>query len=262
MLLDRKTDYQFGFFLIPENLSAPARVAREAIVGLRKHFDPAPSSSPLRVRFGDATVEDSIVATAGQTVQVPTVTWSSGVWRMVWSPLRLDVYADARTYADVAEKPLALDAALARILPGLQGAAGQLRDLGFVVHRLVLVVSGERALEAGDPKSVAVVAEQFLASSVRDAAAKGDAWDVGARVDWGTHVDLGEDGLVPVHRIETVGTELSYTGAEPNLVLRAQWDVNTSPQRGTSALRPESFRTFFTAAARWISDRRSRVEGK
>lgn len=256
MLLDRKTDYQFGFFVSPAENRAP-RVSREAIVGLRKHFETAPSGSTLRVRFGDATVEDSVLAAGGQTVQVPTVTWSSGVWRMVWSPLRLDVYADARMYADVAEKQLSLDAAIARIVPGLRDAARELNDLGFVAHRLVLVVSGERAV---DRDAVIAVAKRFLAPHVHEAAQKGEAWDVGARVDWGTRISLGDDGEVPVHRLETIGTELSYTGTETNLVLRAHWDVNTSPQRGASPLRVESFPLFFAEAARWISERRALVE--
>ena len=256
-MLDRKMEYQFGFFLQPLNMGTSARVPRETIAGLRKHFEA--SSASLRIRFGDAVVEDGLIAVGGQALQVPTVTWTSGVWRMVWSPLRMDVYADAHTYADVAEKPLALDAALARVLPGLVGAADELQAAGFVVHRLLLAVTGESMLAAGDRTVRAAVARRFLSEDVREATESGEALDVGARIDWGTQVDLG-DGLVPVHRVENVGTELTYNGTDPSVVLRAMWDVNTSPGRGTSALPTSSFAPFFTMAERWISERRARVE--
>lgn len=170
------------------------------------------------------------------------------------------VYADARAYADVADRPLDLDAVTARIVPGLERAAVELGTVGFVTHRLVLVLTGERVLDPGDPASLGAVAGQFLPPDVRDAAARGDAWDVGARVDWGTRIDLGESAYTPIHRIENVGTQLSYAGTDANLMLRAQWDVNTSPQRGTSALPSESFSAFFTTAAGWITERRSRLE--
>jgi hypothetical protein len=254
MNFDRRLEFQFGLFLV----AVQAKVAREAIGSLSKHFDD-PKGQP-RIKFGDPTLEDSVITHGTQVIQVPSVTWTSGLWRMVWSPLRLDVYADARAYADVAERALDLRAVVRRLSSGFRGAAAELNGFGFVVNRLVVVVTGEQTLTPNDPASMRLVTDRLLASHIRDAAGRGEVADAGARVDWRTRFSLPEEGAVPVHRIETIGTELTFTGTSENLILRAQWDVNTSPIRGTAPLRPESFEAFYDAAAAWIIERRSALE--
>jgi hypothetical protein len=257
MEFDRKVEYQLGFFFAVAKTSIP----RDVIVGLAKAFEPAAGGEHFRIRFGDATLQDGFAQHGTQVIQVPTAAWGSGVWRMAWSPLRLDIHVDALQYADVASRPLPLDSVIRRVTPGLISAARALSAAGLVANRLVAIQTVERMVPEGEVQAtLGLVARQYFGPDVASAIEARAISDLGARVDWGgTEITAGES--TPLHRIESVGTQLAFSGTSPQLTLRCQWDVNTSPARGPGPLSEDSFEAFFLAASRWITSRVSYLQG-
>lgn len=248
MDFDRKLEFQFGFFLN----SSQGTIEKDGILALPRFFEP-------KTRFGDVRIEETILPHHGQMLQVPTISWGAGVWRMVWSPLRLDVYADAVQYLSVADRPLSLDAARQRLAPGLTRAAEHIATLGFTVHRLVAVVTAEAAEDVSKTAALERIADRYYGDTIRRAVRERQVIDLGTRIDHGGSFEL-PGGTTPVHRIENVGTTINFSGASPVLTTHVVLDVNTSPVRGVTAVPLEAFDPFFGAACTWMSERLAGLE--
>lgn len=248
MEFDRRLEYQFGL-IYPQTLS---EADRAVVLGFADLFAAPVEGSSINIRFDEPTEEEALTRNGIQFVQVPTVTWhGSGVWRLVWSPIRLDVYVNARAFEDVAGRRLTLEDAARRVLPGVIAASEHLP--GVSAQRTLVVVTGEASRFDADVPPAVGVARRYLSQEKIAAAETGELPDVSVRADWETRWTLGAARDVSIHRIEHLGTATIFAGQERRVTVRAQWDANTSPLG--PVLSRDAFEPFAEQAVAWIGSR-------
>lgn len=226
---------------------------RKTIVDLPRLFDDPSGGKSYRIRFGDPT-EEVMVGVQGNPVS--TVSWVSGVWRLTWSPGRLDVHFDGRGYRDVAERSLALADAWQRIVGPLEAASQALGAEGVITHRLALVAGGEASADQHRGNAVRWAAQRCLSDALCTEADNGALKDVATRIDFGGSFPLVE-GDVQVHRLEAVNSVMEFKESKPAYLFSAQWDISTSPIRGAKPIDTGSFAPFFRQGSEWIASRSS-----
>jgi len=249
MTFDRKLEYQFGVTLAVQD----AKLSEEVLRALPGFFEP-------KTKLGDPAGGELVVQEGAGARRLPTVVWGTGgVFRLALSPVRLDAFVDAAQYESVAERPLSLEAARDRMVPGLIRAAESLVASGFTIQRLAVILNGETSADATKTDALESIADYCFADRVLAAVREGEVIDLGARIDHGGAVDLGTGTPVSLHRIENLGTSLNYTGAQLTLTTRITLDVNTSPSRGTETIPLELFEAFYKTACDWIESRLEEV---
>lgn len=251
----RKLEFQFGFFFHQSRDIAPSDV-----LGLSDFFV---DSKRLPVTVSPGVQQEgltSLPGAEGTLLQIQSVLWSGPLWRMVWNPLRFDIYLKAHVYEETGSKPLTVTEVAQRVSLGLVRSADRIRELGGVVHRTVTGVQAEADLLPGSKEALALFAAHGFNASLVEGVNDGSITDLAFRVDRPGALAFGEE-TVPLHRIETLGTMMAYAGKVPVFIAKCNWDVNTSPGRGVDSLPPEGVGSFYEASARWIDTNLGKVRG-
>ena len=205
--------------------------------------------------FREPTEGQALIAQAGAPFgPLPTWSWVSktGIWKLVFNPLRLDVFFDARTYAELFPSPRATPPALAaRVAGNLATARDALKGRAA---RLAMIVNAQAGKLPEAPSSI--IAQQFANDDLRRAASDGKAVDLLARVNKTAEWVLNDGAsAVQVNRIETATANVSFKDGAAEESLAWSFDVNTSPVHDQLDLNGPSVRRFFAEAAGWIDGR-------
>lgn len=250
----RRLEYQFGFITTPTVSS----IRRAGLAQLRDFFTEG-DRSDLRIKLSEPQQGDAFAPVGDGFAAIPGMQWTGGVWRMTWTPVRFELTASATVYEEASGRSLQLSRATQRALAGLRQTADLLQSLSIVPHRPILIVSGEQdVVEADRHPLLSALASRYFGHEVIQAVAERRLSDLNYRGDWQTSFQLSTESA-PVHRLETVGTAVGFNEQIPKVVLRCQWDVNSSPARGERALSGPDVELFFVQASAWIEQRMSEL---
>ena len=227
---------------------------------------PIDDVSNLGLKFGKRRDEQVFAMGGdGSLVPQPKVTWSMNTnpWQLDWTPQRIDVFFDARGYADTieAEEVEPFSSIRDRVLPNLVNAAER---LGVPIARVAAVITGEASCSSKKTPAQ-VVADIFFNENFQSKAQEEELQDVQARVNRVTKWQLDgveyEEAKIPVNRIEIGEAKCLFGPDDIDRSLRWQLDVNTSPQAITSAVfSGKGINTFFEKAVDWVVERLANLD--
>jgi hypothetical protein len=188
------------------------------------------------------SLKSPAVATAPAAGSAPLVQWAAGVWRVVWTPQRIDLVFDALGYSEL-KGPISIEA----VAQSLAGDLGRVPEhLGQHASRAALVVTGQRT--AADPVATLKVAERLGSDEFLTAARGTGLPDLLVRANKLARWQLGPS-LIDVNRIETSNAVSGPQVASPtHNLLTWQADFNTDSLH-TEDLGADALTTFFTKAA-------------
>jgi hypothetical protein len=248
---DRTLLYQFVAFTDPPGREVPplggtleAKV--EGVDGLGLKLRPSGES----FSFGQS----------GAAVRQLSWTAASDVWRINWSPERLDATFNARGYAEVREADVAsLQLVRRRLADNLLAAC---EITGQQVTRLAVVVTGETSCP--DRNIQDVIAGLFFNEEIKKAAAQGTATDLIARTNlqdrWTLDGRVGKCELT-VNRIQTLTAVALPRGKAVETYLTVQIDANSAASfRLGDAVDRAGLLTFMERAEGWVSQRLKAME--
>ena len=256
---DQAYVYQFTLFFDESAEVAPERLAEL----------PALLSRPvqgiedgLAFKLGRPQIEQAfIVQGSGSIAPGQTQTWRgpAGIWRVVWTPSRLDVHFDARGYAEVMEDPVTpLIDVRRRLLPNLARVPA---ETVLRVNRLALIVTAQASCGVGQPRPAHLVAATFFHPDILAAADRGEVLDPVARVNQVTTMPLQQATDIRVNRNETGTANWTMQNGVEETSLSWQLDVNTSPVHALTAnFERAAILAFFESAETWLTDRVDRLQ--
>jgi hypothetical protein len=255
---DRAQTYQFALFFPPTS-DRPARL-REL-----PHAFAEPKTSRMWgiSAFETASEQSALTFQAdGVTANLAPVnatTWTAagGVWRLIWTPLRLDIIVDVHALAAVRDEAPSLIEIAHLLAPRFEAASSV---LSVAPNRLAVIVAAESSC-AGSRNAARLIADLYFNDTLKSAAGRGELLDLVARVNTRTPMPMPhEDGTidVQVNRVETAVAK--WNVPTRTLSLAVQWDVNSAPEEAFSLrLVPARLMDFFVPAAEWIELKRTEV---
>ena len=251
-LFDRKLEFQFSFIFKGHLKSISAEMLPRLPKIASAEFDAGPK---LRMRLSDQKTEEALIGVGSQSVNVPVVTWTGGIWRLSFSPLRVDLVADALAYFDVATKELVLDTVRKRVADNLATMAN---ELDAEVSRFALIVNVEASRETMENPAV-VVADTYFNDDIRAAVANEQTIEVTGRTNAAVSWELEKAGSIKVNRIEQLSSHEVYEAGAVSNRFRVLLDVNTSPWV-SARLPPSALPRFYESACKWVDERLSAVK--
>ena len=254
---DQVLQYQFALFF--EDLQESADLKNlPAIVGKQQ-----PSGKALGLKLGRQEREEGVLLSqrAG-AVPRPVITWKagSGIWKLTWTPERLDLYFDAIGFQDVVTEKITLTQIKERVA---QNLAEIVKWSSRRVNRLALIVTAKATPEDGEYPNK-VVAKSFFNQEVIEKVDGGKILDLSGRLNysdvWDLAVSPGGSSPIRINKIETGASNWNYEGKEEQNSVAWQLDVNTSPVHAEEiGFGTEAVPAFLDLAERWISERLHRV---
>lgn len=253
---DRKLTYQFGCLFGPfgEGTTSDEEIAR---IGDRIAA-PVPETK-IPVTFSSSQQTSTIVADPGGSVtQQPAIIWTggAGIWKVVLSGARIDLFFNARGHADVSgQPPVSLSEVSQRVSTNFAEAISAAR---LPVNRIVLVVTGEAT--ADDGSAAGRVAKQFLSREWQAKAEREELVEASARTAERTQWTIRDDGeQTPVHCIEQGAAVWLLEANREKKRLQWQLDVNTSPLVAQQFDVPQ-IGAFFRQGVAWVARRLDAID--
>ena len=261
-LFDEKLEYQFGVFFSDLGDKAVPDIDQITEIGeIMEDSDIPPESPKIRLKLGKPVKNKRITIThEGSVNSAPVVVWDQGVWKMVWTPLRLDIFMNALSYYDITGTFLDPSKVGSRVVCPLADVVNKLK---LRVSRLAMIVSGLSSKHRiNDP--TLFVTKKFDSGEIK----AGNVQDISVR--WN---DLGSLEVkqhksdhtreIEVNRIETYSSEWRYEGKKVVGEFMWQTDVNSSPVSGSSILFDgKFFSEFFGFAFVWTKSRWDLLHGQ
>jgi hypothetical protein len=257
---DKSLQYQFSLFYFDNGLEAnelkqlPALISRQT-----------PTTKSLGLKLVRRENAATVVLAGRQGASMPYFEWSagSGIWKLTWTPIRLDLVFDALGYADIiagySDSPLeppTLRNVVDRVSLNL---AESLKTSSRPVNRMALIVTGV-ASEEFAPKPSDTVAAKFFSAETQRLIASGEIFDVNARMNTIAHIELPLSNKsmtsIRINQLETGASNWLLEDGKESVTLNWQLDVNTSPvEMEKGEYDKDAVSAFFEFAEKWISDR-------
>jgi hypothetical protein len=262
MKFDQSLQYQFVLFF-----SQPADPELRYLKELPSIMSQqVPNTKSLGLKFSQER-QPGMAQAAGVAGTMPSFIWGggTGIWKMTWTPIRLDLTFDAGAFAEIeasvkGESPTVpdLDLVIDRVAPNL----GDALEKSTGINRLALIFTGKSSASDG-ASPTKIVAKRFFNTATIESANTGQVRDLTGRVnwsaDWKITTKTGAQESTPVNRIEQATVSWNYDDESEYVSLTWQFDVNTSPAAKRSYGRA-GVRDFQKDAAKWIADRLSTLE--
>jgi hypothetical protein len=256
---DRSLQYQFVVLTEPPPADAPVPELDAALGAQVDGVEPL----GLRLRPGPTTQIALLQGGIAMTGQGRSWTAASGIWRVNWSPERIDAAFNARGYAEVRDSDEAVPVTMARkrVVGNLLAACEAARQR---VTRLVLIVNAESSCP--DRNVQEVVASLFFDSEIQKAAKEGRAVDMMARTNiqdqWMLAGRAGGAREVKVNRLQTLAAVGLFRGKETDTYLSVQLEANTALELNLAdSVHSSGLGKFFELADTWVTEKLRAIEG-
>ena len=209
---------------------------------IRKDRTPGRNGYSIHLR----TQEFAKQVTVGAVNQVTDIIQWTGpsVWRLTASAERIDVFAEAKEYFDVANRQMSLRDAADRVVGNL---AVLPEELGAKVKRLACIAKYE-ASEDQCSSPAKFVARRFFNESIQS---HDTLIDLAGRVNFGKRGVVSSLPELLLNRIETGEAKWALKDGQVAKSLAWQYDCNTSPEF-SGPLTKVQIQEFFAAAVEWI----------
>jgi hypothetical protein len=253
LVFDQAHLYQFSLFL-EDQQQWPSPETVEKLAGLLSRST-SEAGSTLRIKLGQPEIGQAMVLQAGGNAsQQPVVSWraGSGVWRVTWTPARLDVHFDARGYGEVTDQKIDLHQIRVRLTPNLAEVS---TVLGQAVNRLAVIVTGQATTTEGSTRPSRFIAATFFREELEQQERRGELFDAIGRTNRVTNWELEPALKVRVNRNETGTANSVIRNGTEETNLTWQWDVNTSALETSKSFSPQAISAFFQQAESWIDER-------
>jgi hypothetical protein len=268
---DQRLEYEFVLFFDDRSLADSSETK-----DLPKTISQQqPDSKSFGLKLGSR--EDTTVVQRGTPLPQPMVTWKagSGIWKLVWTPQRLDLYFDALGYQEIAGPIVTIAEAKERVRQNLADVvAASTRG----ITRLALIVSAESSCHQG-PQPSQLVAGRFFNTEIQTGVVDKNILDLTSRVNFAdswelrivpkedTSVEILSGGghpgkmiAVRINKIETATSNWKYEDGKEFTTLAWQIDVNTSVSGSEDrSFHPGAISEFLNRAEKWVSDRLTAV---
>jgi hypothetical protein len=203
-----------------------------------------------------ASQQEQVFSTASVGPML-ALTWraGSGVWRLTWTPARLDLVFDARGYSEIVEQDVpTIEQTVHRVARNLGAIRG---ELGFSINRVALVVTGTAASSA-DLRPTEIVARSFFNAEIQASCEAGQVLDISGRVNNTVLWKPTADSSIALNCIDSGAANWGLRDGRDDTSLSCYLDINTSPKDAID-LSAEEIVAFFAYATNWATGRLNRL---